>query len=267
MDATIRAAMTRAPHEQAAFASRLFDLLSTVEASAVIGLVKSRVRGLGEQLAFACAALRATEALAALETSATTHLMIPVVSTPAGHREVSAEVPFEGTVLSHVLGGGSTYALSLEPGDELLAPLRPVLETDPVAALVVPIRLGDRTVGAAALFSSEGPFEDSALDMAERFGEVVGLTAEAFFTERLLFELFASCLPELLGTDSATSLPEKIMSYLRSIRTAPVYRTRLELALSIGRLTSRTALEARLATRVLDAFESYLTTLEGGETG
>jgi len=256
--------MGSAAHDQAAFASRLFDLLSTVEASAVIGLAKSRVRGLGEQLAFACSALHASEALAALETTATTHLSVPVVASPAGHREVSLELPFEGTILSHVLGGGSTYSVTLEPGDDLVAPLRPLLESDPLAAIVVPVRLGDRTVGAAALFSYEGPFGDSAIEMAERFSEVVGLTAEAFFTERLLFELFASCLPEVLGSDSATNLPDKIMSFLRSTRVTPVYRSRLELALAIGRLTSRTGLEARLASRVLDAFEGYLVALEGG---
>ncbi|NUP04760.1 MAG: GAF domain-containing protein [Polyangiaceae bacterium] len=247
-----------------AFAARLFDLLSTLEASAVIGLAKSRVRGLGEQLAFACSAMRASEAIAALETSATTHLLVPVVASPAGHREVSMELPFEGTILSHVLGGGSTYALSLEPGDDLVAPLRHLFEADPVAALVIPIRLGDRTVGATALVSHAAPFGDAEIEMAERFGEVVGLTAEAFFTERLLFELFSSCLPELLGKEAATSLPEKVMTQLRAMRVAPVYRTRLELALAIGRLTSRTSLEARLATRVLDAFEGYLAALEGG---
>lgn len=256
--------MERAASLDAAFAARLFDLLSTVEASAVIGLAKSRVRGLGEQLAFACSALRASEAVAALETSATTHLAVPVVASPSGHREVSLELPFEGTVLSHVLGGGSTYALTLEPSDELVAPLRPLLEAEPVAALVVPIRLGDRTVGGVAFLSHEGPFAEEAVEMAERFSEVVGLTAEAFFTERMLFELFASCLPELLGKDAATALPDKVMAFLRSVRVSPVYQTRLALALSIGRLTSRSATEARLATRVLDAFEGYVTALEGG---
>ena len=259
--------MERAASLDAAFAARLFDLLSTIEASAVIGLAKSRVRGLGEQLAFACAALGAAEAVAALETSATTHLSVPVVASPAGHREVSLELPFEGTLLSHVLGGGSTYAVSLEPGDEMVAPIRPLLEAEPAAALVVPIRLGDRTVGGVAFFSHEGPFPDPAVEMAERFSEVVGLTAEAFFTERMLFELFASCLPELLGKDGATSLPDKVLSFLRGVRVSPVYQTRLALALSIGRLTSRSATEARLATRVLDAFEGYLTTLEGGGGG
>lgn len=256
--------MQRAPNAEAAFAARLFDLLSTVEASAIIGLARSRVRGLGEQLAFACSALRASEALAALETSATTHLSVPVVASPSGHKEVNVELPFEGTVFSHVLGGGSTYAVTLEPADELVSSLRPLLEADPSAALVIPIRQGDRTVGGAAFFSYDGPFGDAEIEMAERFGEVVGLTVEAFFTERLLFELFASCLPELLGKDAATSLPEKVMAFLRSTRVSPVYRTRLELALSIGRLTSRTAIEARLATRVLDAFEGYLVALEGG---
>ncbi|MFO0554084.1 MAG: hypothetical protein U0271_37230 [Polyangiaceae bacterium] len=247
-----------------AMTGRLFDLLSTLEASAVIGLAKSRVRGLGEQLAFACLALGASEAFAALETTATTHLTVPVVANPTGHREAGAELPFEGTLLSHVLGGGGTYALSLDAGDELVAPIRPLLEADPVAALVVPVSLGDRVVGATALFSYEAPFGDDKIEMAERFGGVVALTAEAFFTERMLFELFALALPDVLGKDAATSLPTKLLTYLRTMRVAPAYRARLELALAVGRITSRTALEAKLATRVLDAFEGYLAALEGG---
>ncbi len=247
-----------------AFASRLFDLLSTLESTAVIGLAKSRVRGLGEQLAFGATALGASEALAALETTATTHLNVPVVATPLGHREVSLEVPLEGTLFSHVLGGGGSYAVSLEPGDELLSSLAPVLETEPTAALMLPIRLGDHTVGAVAFLRSDAPFSDESLELAERFATVVGLTVEAFFTERVLFELFASCLPELLGKDAATSLPDKLLAHLRTMRVLPEYRARLDLALAIGRLTSRTALEARVASRVLDVFESYVKSLEGG---
>ncbi len=256
--------MSRGDSELSAFSSRLFDLLSTVEAGAVLGLAKSRVRGLGEQLAFACAAMQASEAVAALETSATTHLVVPVVGSPAGHREVALEIPFEGTLFSHVLGGGSTYALTLEPGDELAAPLAPVLEQPPAAAIVVPLHLGDRTVGGVALLSHEGSFGDAQVEMAERFGEVVGLTVEAFFTERMLFELFASCLPELLGKEAATTLPEKLLSYLRTMRVQPVYRTRLELALAVGRIAGRTGAEAKLAARVLEAFEAYIAALEGG---
>ncbi len=249
-----------------AFAARLFDLLSTLESSAVIGLAKSRVRGLGDQLSFGAAALGASEAVAALETSATTHLTIPVVSNLAGHRETDLEVPLEGTLFSHVLAGGSTYALSLAPDDELLSALAPALETQPVAALVLPIRLGDHTVGAAAFLRDDQPFADEAMDMAERFASVIGLTVEGFFTERMLFELFASCLPELLGKDAATTLPDKLLSHLRGMRVLPEYRARLDLALAVGRLTSRTSLEARLASKVLSAFEAYLAALEGGSS-
>lgn len=255
--------MSQISTSDSAFASRLFDLLSTLESTAVIGLAKSRVRGLGEQLAFGASALGASEAVAALETSATTHLNVPVVATSQGHREVNLEVPLEGTLFSHVLGGGGTYAVSIEPGDELLKPLVPVLETSPTAALILPIRLGDHTVGAVAFLRSDAPFPDESLELAERFASVVGLTVEAFFTERVLFELFASCLPELLGKDAATSLPQKLLAHLRTMRVLPEYRARLHLALAIGRLTSRSALEARLASKVLDVFEGYVRALEG----
>lgn len=246
-----------------AFSRRLLDLLSTLESSAVIGLAKSRVRGLGEQLAFACAALGAAEGLAALEMSATSNLIVPVVADASSHREVHAELPLEGTLLAHVLSGGGAFAVSIEPGDELAAPLLPLLSGEPRAALLVPTRIGDRTVGGVCLVSYDEPFGDDKIAMAERLSEVVGLTVEAFFTERMMFELFASALPDLLGKDAATGLGERLTAHLRQLRLTPTYRRRLELALSIGRLTSRSDLEGRLATRVLDAFERYVAALEG----
>jgi hypothetical protein len=246
-----------------AFAARLFDLLSTLEASVVIGLAKSRVRGLGEQLAFACTALGASEAVAGLESTATTHLAVPVVANRTGHREISGELPFDGTVLSHVLTGGSTYAVSLEPGDESVHAFEGWLEETPVAVLAVPIRVGDRVVGGAAFFSGSSAFGQEAIEMGERLSEVLGLTAEAFFTERMLFELFARSLPDLLGTTAATSLPEKLLAHLRAMRVSDAYRQRVELAASVGKLTSRTAHEANHAGAVLRSFEAYVAALEG----
>lgn len=247
-----------------AFSRRLSDLLSTLEASAVIGLAKSRVRGLGEQLAFACAALGAAEGFAALELGATSNLTVPVVADASAHREVSLELPLEGTLLSHVISGGGAYAVTIEPGDDLAAPFLPLLSGEPRAALCVPTRVGDRTVGGVCLVSWDEPFADDKIAMAERLAEVVGLTVEAFFTERMMFELFAKVLPDLLGKDAATGLGDRLSAHLRGLRVAPTYRRRLELALSVGRLTARSDLEAKLATRVLDSFEKYVTALEGG---
>jgi hypothetical protein len=250
---------------ETAFAARLFDLLSTLESSALIGLAKSRVRGLGEQMAFACLALGASEGLAALESSATTHLWVPVVASRTGHRELGKELPFDGTVLSHVLSGGSTYAVSIEPGDESLRCFEGWLESAPVSALTVPIRVGERVVGGAVFFADDAPFSDDKIEMGERLSEVLGLTAEAFFTERMLFELFASALPELLGKEAATSLPQKLLSHLRTMRVTEAYRQRIKLATTVGKLTSRSALEGQLAEQVLRVFEGYVTSLEGGE--
>jgi hypothetical protein len=253
---------THARGPELAFAARLFDLLSTLESSFVIGLAKSRVRGLGEQLAFACSALGASEGLAGLESTATTHLAVPVVANRTGHREIAGDLPYDGTILSHVLTGGSTYSVSLEPGDESVRAFEGWLEETPVAVLAVPIRVGDRVVGGAAFFSST-PFAQEAIEMGERLAEVLGLTAEAFFTERMLFELFARSLPDLLGTTAATSLPEKLLAHLRAMRVSDAYRQRVELAASVGKLTSRTVLEANLAGAVLRSFEAYVAALEG----
>lgn len=256
--------MSSARGWETAFNARLYDLLSTLEASAVIGLAKSRVRGLGEQLAFACTALGASEGLAALEASATTHLWVPVVADRNSHREVNGDVPFEGTILSHVLSGGSTYAVSVEPDDESVRPFHGWLNAPLANALVAPIRVSDRVVGGAVFFSEE-PFSEATIEMGERLSEVLGLTAEAFFTERMLFELFASALPELLGKDAATSLREGLLKHVRSMRVGEAYRQRVKLATMIGKLTSRTALEARLCEQVLGVFEQYVRALEGGE--
>lgn len=248
-----------------AFSERLFDLLSTLESGAVIGLAQSRVRGLGQQLAFACSALGCSEALALLETDAMGRLVLPVVASPGGFRESGVEVLPEGTPIAHTLAGGGAQALSVEPDDSSLGPLLELLDVPPTSVLFAPIRLGDRIVGALALFEAEGAsFDDAKIELAERLAEVVALTVEAFFTERMLFELFAQALPDLLGPTAATSLPKALERHIHRMHVAPEYRSRLALALAVGRVASRTDAEARLARRVLDAFEKYMIALEGG---
>ncbi len=250
--------------EERAFATRLADLLSTLESTATVGLAESRIRGLGQQLAFACSALPCAEALVALESHAMGRLVVPVVSNAAGFREPNVEIVPEGTPLSYAIAGGGAHAITLEPDDPGLGPLRDLLTVPPSAALFAPIRMGDGVVGAMMLTVEEGSFADERLEMAERLASVVALTAEAFFTERMLFELFARALPDVLGKDAATSLPRALLRYVHGMRLSPAYRRRLELAVAIGRLTAKSDLEARLCSRVLDAFDGYLTALEGG---
>ncbi|HTJ82328.1 MAG TPA: hypothetical protein VL400_11455 [Polyangiaceae bacterium] len=250
--------------EERAFSARLSDLLSTLESTATLGLAESRIRGLGEQLAFACAALPCAEALVALESQAMGRLRVPVVGHAGGFREVDLEIVPEGTPFSYALAGGGTQALTLEPDDPSLGAVRGVLATPPTAALFSPIRMGDGVVGALVLTTDEGSFADQRVEMAERLASVVALTAEAFFTERMLFELFARALPDVLGKDAATSLPRALVRHVHSMRLSPAYQRRLELAVAIGRLTAKSDLEARLCSRVLEAFDGYLSALEGG---
>jgi hypothetical protein len=256
-------AMSRLRAEQLAFSGRLADLLATLEGAATIGSQRTRVRGLGEQLRFACLALPCTEALAALEVTSMDRLVVPAVATRFEHREVDVEVHPEGTPLAQLLAGGSGYAIEIVEGDPAIEPLAPALSCTPRGAVFVPIRLGDRVVGGAALLSEEGPMSDAQLEMAERLGEVLAATVDAFFTERALFELFREALPSLLGKDAVTSLPKALEAHIRALRVAPEYRRRLELAAQVGRVAGRSPLEAELAGKVLAAFDAYVAGLEG----
>lgn len=253
--------------EQAAFSSRLQDLLGTLESGAIIALARSRVRGLGEQLRFACLALGCTEALVALEMTAMDRLVVPAIADGSGFREVNHELLPDGTPIAYLLAGGAGHCVEILEEDSAVAPLRPILGQDPKGAIFSPIRVGDRFVGAVVLLSSDGPMSDSQLEMAERLAEVLALTVESFFTERALFELFALALPELLGPSSPTSLPRALEDHIRTLRVAPAYRRRLELASAVGRLAGRTDAEAELAGRVLAAFDAYVTGLEGSLSG
>ncbi|WP_437313480.1 hypothetical protein [Sorangium sp. So ce385] len=183
----------------APFTARLRDLLSTVESAALLGAVEARVRGLGEHLRFACLAMPCSEALVALEMEALGRLTVPVVANAAGHRTEGAELQPSGTPFAYLLGGGGGHAVALVDGDPMIAPLRPLLNAAPVCAIFVPIRVGASTVGGAALFSHDAPLGGRELDMAERLAEVLALTVESFRTERVVFELFARAMPDLLG--------------------------------------------------------------------
>ncbi|KYF72664.1 hypothetical protein BE15_01000, partial [Sorangium cellulosum] len=183
----------------APFTARLRDLLSTVESAALLGAVEARVRGLGEHLRFACLAVPCSEALVALEMEALGRLTVPVVADAAGFRPSGAEFPPSGTPFAYLLGGGGGHAVALSDGDPMIAPLRPLLAFSPAAAIFVPIRVGAATVGGAALFSRDAPLGGRELDMAERLAEVLALTVESFRTERVVFELFARAMPDLLA--------------------------------------------------------------------
>ncbi|WP_437284591.1 hypothetical protein [Sorangium sp. So ce406] len=183
----------------APFTARLRDLLSTVESAALLGAVEARVRGLGEHLRFACLAVPCSEALVALEMEALGRLTIPVVADAASFRPSGAEFPPSGTPFAYLLGGGGGHAVALSDGDPMIAPLRPLLASTPAAAIFVPIRVGAATVGGAALFSWDAPLGGRELDMAERLAEVLALTVESFRTERVVFELFARAMPDLLA--------------------------------------------------------------------
>ncbi|AUX44890.1 hypothetical protein SOCE26_063600 [Sorangium cellulosum] len=259
----------------APFTARLRDLLSTVESAALLGAVEARVRGLGEHLRFACLAVPCSEALVALEMEALGRLTVPVVADAAGFRASGAAFPPSGTPFAYLLGGGGGHAVALAEGDPILGPLRPLLSASPAAAIFVPIRVGAAAVGGAALFSHGAPLGGRELDMAERLAEVLALTVESFRTERVVFELFARAMPDLLAgepreeappgaTATPTSLRAALERHIRALRLTPEYRRRLELAAVVGRLAERGDAEARLAIDLLERIDAYAS---GGDAG
>ncbi len=252
----------------APFTARLRDLLATVESAALLGAVEARVRGLGEHLRFACLAVPCSEALVAVEMEALGRLTVPVVADAAGFRAPGAELPPSGTPFAFLLGGGGGHAVGLSDGDPMIAPLRPLLAATPTAAIFVPIRVGAATVGGAALFSHDAPLGGRELDMAERLAEVLALTVESFRTERVVFELFARAMPDLLAqapgqsaqegaAPPPTSLRAALERHIHALRLTPEYRRRLELAAVVGRLAEHGEAEARLALDLLARIDAY----------
>ncbi len=248
-----------------AFAVRLRDLLSTLETAALLGAAEARVRGLGEQLQFACLALPCSEALVALELSQLGRLRVPGVATAEQWRSVELEFLPSGTPFAFLLGGGAGYAAELEPDDAMIEVLRPVLETEPRQALFVPIRIGSEVIGGAALLREEGDMREDALHMAERLAGVLALTLESFRTERVLLELFAQVLPELCHPDAATDFSAALREHIHALRLAPAYRRRMQLTEMVGRVAALGPAEAELAADILGRFEKYMAGLVEGD--
>lgn len=248
----------------AAFSVRLRDLLATLESASLIGASEARVRGLGEHLRFACLAIPCSEALVALEIEALGRLRVPVVADASGFRTTETDFLASGTPFAYLLGGGGGHAVGLADDDTMIEALRPLLSSTPRSAIFVPIRAGETILGGAALFDHDGAFEDRHLDMAERLSEVLALTVESFRTERVLFELFARALPDLLGPESLTRMAPALHGYIHALRLLPAYRRRLELAAAVGRVAERGEGEAKLAIELLQSIGGYLDRLEGG---
>jgi hypothetical protein len=246
------------------FTARLRDLLSTLEVTALVGVAEERMRGLGEHLRFACMALPCSEALVALEVEALGRLSVPVVADEQGFRASALDLWPSGTPFAYLLAGGSGLAVGLAPEDAMVAALRPALAAAPAYAVFVPIRLGSAVVGGAALFSHRERLDQRHLEMAERLSEVLALTVESFRTERVIFELFARALPDLIGPEAPTSLGAALQRHLAGLRAAPAYRRRLELATAVARVADRGPAEAELCAALLDRIEAFLGGAAGG---
>ncbi|MDC0742179.1 hypothetical protein [Polyangium mundeleinium] len=245
------------------FSSRLRDLLATLESAALVGQSEVRMRGLGEHLRFACLALPCAEALVALEVETLGRLSVPVVADTQGYRRATLEFLPSGTPFAYLLGGGGAHAAELGPDDPMIAALRPALATKPTAGIFVPIRIGESTIGGAALFAADTPLGDHHLEMAERLAEVLALTVESFRTEQMIFSLFARALPDLLGADAPTSLRESLAQYIHALRLGPTYKERLQLALAVGKLCDRGPAEAMLCAEVLGRIDAYAASMGG----
>lgn len=269
------------------FTARLRDLLATLESAALLGAAEARVRGLGEHLRFACLALPCAEALVALEMETLGRLVIPVVASADEARPSGLELLPIGTPFAYLLGGGSGFAAEIAPGDPMVAPLLPALARPPSSGIFVPLRLGEAVIGGAAFFEHERDLPREAsparrlpqeasparrlgareLIMAERLAEVLALTVESFRTERVVFELFARALPDLLSERAETSLPEALEEHLRAMRLPPGYRRRLTLAAAVGRVADHGEAEADLAEALLARIDAYARGLTGPARG
>lgn len=246
------------PELLSSFAVRLRDLLATLETTALLGAAEIRMRGLGEQLQFACMAVPCDEALVAIERASLGRLRVPGVATAEGWRAAEIELMPAGTPFAYLLGGGGGFAAELAPDDEMIATLAPVLETAPRYAIFVPIRAGATVIGGAALFRREEPHGDAALSMAERLGEVLSLTLETHRTERVLFAVFAAALPDLVAPEASTGFAAGLEKYVHHLRLSPTYQERLALAETIGRIAAQGVAETRLATDILARVEAYV---------
>jgi len=163
----------------AAFLTRLRDLLSTVESAAVISNAEARVRGLREQLQFACVAVPCDEAFVALELEAFGRLHVPVVVTAHGARDTNRDVIALGTPFAHLLAGGDAHAMSLAPGDAMIAALGDDLVTvDARSVVLAPVRIGAIAIGGVALFRV-GESGEREVQLAQQLGEVLSLTVRA----------------------------------------------------------------------------------------
>jgi hypothetical protein len=248
------------------FAVRLRDLLATVETTSLLGGAEIRMRGLGEQLQFACMAVPCDEALVAIELQSLGRLRVPGVATAEEWRASEVDFMPSGTPFAYLLGGGGGFAAEIAPDDEMIEALSPVLTTTPRYAIFVPVRAGATVIGGAVLFRSDEPHGDAELSMAERLAEVLSLTLETHRTERVLFSLFAAVLPDLVAPDAATDFAAGLEKYLHHLRLAPVYQERLALAETIGRIAAQGTAETRLVTDILTRVESYVRALGQGDT-
>lgn len=247
------------------FDARLRDLLSTLESTAILASAERRVRGLAEQLQFACLSIPCDEALVAVEFESLGRLVVPGIASSETWRSQSFDFLPVGTPFAHLLGGGGGYAVELADGDTMLGELADLLVQPPRGLVLCPLRLGAQVVGGLAIFRHDVGFDDQQLAMAERLAEVLAMTLEAFRTDRMLLELFAVALPGLFDGEVPTSFAASFASHLHELRLAPTHRQRVSLALVAAEVASLGRAEADLAADILARIKSYAAGLASGD--
>lgn len=253
-----------------AFASRLSDVLGTLEVGAVLGAGERRVRGLGSLLQFACLSVPCDEAFVAVEQEHLGRMLVPGIASKDAWRPLELELSPLGTPFAYLFAGGAGHAAELLVDDPMLATLGDVFATTPRTGIFVPIRLGVDVVGGVALLRSTASFGEDALVLGERLADVAAGTLEAYRTEQVLLELFAQVLPDLCAVDGETGFARGLERYIHSLRLTPAYQSRLALADAIARLVNHGDAEAELAADLVARVERYVGRLQlehGGEGG
>jgi transcriptional regulator with GAF, ATPase, and Fis domain len=194
-----------------------------------------------------------------------THLVFEVAIGPKADEAAKFQVPIGRGIVGVVAATGQPIAISAPENDPRFASdIAAGIGHIPQSILCVPLRYGDRIIGALEVLDKIGrdTFTASDIELLAYFAEISSLATEHTRRQDDLRSALSEILSNWANPDSDSEIGARITTaidlVLAGTRSAPEYRAALHMARIIGEISMSGGAERDLCLAWLKSFQEYI---------
>lgn len=240
-------------------------LLATVDGTDALLPREDRSELLVRIVQTAARVVSANAASLFLINDAGTHLTFEVAIGPKADEALKFQVPMGRGIVGVVAATGQPMAISApESNPNFASEIAEGIGHIPQSILCVPLRYGDRIIGALEVLDKIGrdTFTASDIELLAYFAEIASLATEQTRRQDDLRAALSEILTSWANPDNDTEMEARITEaidvVLTGTRSAPEYRSALQMAQLIGEITHSGEAERDLCLAWLESFQKYL---------